>query len=127
MATARPPGRVQPGPAPVSIWHRLGTALGALGGATGGHFFGVPPAYVDPRKAPGFSPFPPPTLGGWVRDSATLKTLLFTPNLVWLGLAAAVYAAFPYDLSRTGIAAAAPVSAAFFAQRLPLWAAFILG
>ena len=102
----------------VMVWPE---ALKDLGGGQYGAFFRVLPAYVDAANAPGYSPVPCPTVMSWARGIVTLRHIWASPNLVWLAIAAGMYAAFPYDLSPGSVAAAAPISAAFFAERAPLW------
>ena len=88
-------------------------------------FFGVPPPFVELSKKPGMSEVPKPTLPGWL--SASPFVLITSPNFVWAVAALAVYFLAPYDLSARGTAAQAPLSLAFFAERLPLWLAVTLG
>jgi hypothetical protein len=88
-------------------------------------FFGVPPAFVEPSKKPGMSEVPKPTLPGWL--AASPFVLITSPNFIWAVAALAVYFLAPYDLSAHGTAAQAPLSLAFFAERLPLWLAVTLG
>ena len=88
-------------------------------------FFGVVPAHVELSKKPGMSEVPKPTLPGWL--AASPFVLVTSPNFVWAVAALAVYFLAPYDLSKGGAAAQAPLSSAFFAERLPLWLAVTLG
>jgi sterol desaturase/sphingolipid hydroxylase (fatty acid hydroxylase superfamily) len=90
-------------------------------------FFRVPPRYVDTRQAPGFSPLPPPSATDWLTYLFTLRHMWGTLNIVWASIALALYLAFPYDLSPASAAASAPLSAAFFAERFPLWFAVTFG
>ncbi len=48
-------------------------------------------------------------------------------NIVWLAIALALYYGAPYDLSPSGAAARGPLTAAFIAERFPLWLACTLG
>ena len=100
-------------------------SVGNLCGLRKGTVFGTPPAFVDILKSPGFTPQPTPTLLAWL---AGAPFLLFTsPNGVWCIISLLMYALFPYDLSATSAAAAAPLSRAFFASRAPLWLAVSFG
>lgn len=94
-------------------------------GMHNGHFWGEPPAYVDKKKVPGTTPIPPATFTQWVAAIPTV--LLLTPNGIWAMISLAVYFLFPYDLAPTSAAAKAPLSRAFFAERLPLWFALTFG
>ena len=91
--------------------------LGPFAGASGGAFFGVPPSFVKPGLPPGASPIPAPSALEWVWNAVTLRHVWASPNTVWALIALAVYAYFPYDLSRSGAAAAGPFTAAFFRER----------
>ena len=82
---------------------------------------------VDVKKAPGLSEIPTPTLWGWLRSALQLRHVWGSPNLVWSVIALAIYFLAPYDLSPGGVSAAAPLSAAFFRARLPLWLAVTFG
>ena len=86
-------------------------------GTNNGHLFGYVPAFVDLKKAPGASPIPAATLGGWVTDVLTLKHVWGSPNGLWAVIAVVLYALFPYDLSTGSVAAAGPFTLAFFMQR----------
>lgn len=70
---------------------------------------------------------PTPTAAEWLWDAVTLRPLWATPNTVWCALSIAFYLWFPYDLSPRGLAARAPLSAAYFAMRFPLFLAATLG
>lgn len=99
-------------------------ALGSFAGMRNGRFFGVTPAFVDTSKKPGYTYQRPPAPADWFLAALTLRHVWASPNTVWSAIALAVYFWAPYDLSPTGAAATGgPLSAAFFAQRLPLWAA----
>ena len=101
-------------------------AAGNLLGMRGFAFFGGVAPHVDRAKAPGFSTVPRATLQGWL--AASPFVLLTTPNGVWAVIALLMYFGKPYDLHPvTSAAARAPLSAAFFAERLPLWLAVVLG
>lgn len=50
-----------------------------------------------------------------------------SPNTVWSAIALLIYFYAPYDLTPTGAAAIAPLSVAFFRERLPLWFAVTMG
>lgn len=94
-------------------------------GSRDGSFFRVVPPYVDTKLAPGMSTIPTPLFSTWL--SAAPFVLVDTPNTVWALIALAMYFGVPYDLSPGSAAASAPLSAAFFAQRAPLWLAITLG
>ena len=72
---------------------------GFAGSGPHGSFF-ESPAWVDPGLAPGLTSQDPvvPPQPGWWRPFLTGEFLFFSPNLVWLTIALAVYAIFPYDL-----------------------------
>ena len=73
--------------------------LSGLAGVHAGALFGTAPPHVDPAKRPGASSLAPLVgLPGTVMDTLTLRTLVWSPNLVWLAVAAATYAALPYDM-----------------------------
>jgi lathosterol oxidase len=67
-----------------------------LFGTVDGSFFRCP-VWVDPRKAPGRTPQVPPTWHTWASNVVRGRALLFSPNLIWLSIAAFIYLAFPYD------------------------------
>jgi hypothetical protein len=94
-------------------------------GMTKFSFFGVPPAYVKLDKQPGMSEVPKPTLPGWLAKSPFV--LITSPNFIWAVVALLVYVYAPYDLSPSGTAAQAPLSLAFFKERLPMWLAITHG
>jgi hypothetical protein len=94
-------------------------------GAQSGRFFKIVPPFVDRNAAPGASAMPPPTLSDWIKAGPWV--LVNTPNTVWAAIALAMYFVYPYDLSPGGAAASAPLSLAFFAERLPLWLACWFG
>jgi sterol desaturase/sphingolipid hydroxylase (fatty acid hydroxylase superfamily) len=96
--------------------------LGPLTPIAGGRdlsFFKITPAWVDIKKAPGFSQMPPPSLWPLFTSLLQLRPLWATPYLIWLALAAIVYAWLPYDLERNGLSARGPLTAAFFFSRVP--------
>jgi sterol desaturase/sphingolipid hydroxylase (fatty acid hydroxylase superfamily) len=93
----------------------------SLFGLRHGTIFGEVAPYVAKEKAPGFTPLPQPTALGWLSSAPFL--LLISPNGVWVAISLLIYSAFPYDLSPTSTAAAAPLSLAFFAERGPGWLA----
>ena len=98
--------------------------MGLLSDFAGGqnlHFFHILPPYIKRSVPPGYSPLPAPTFKSWVVDALMLRHVWASPNFVWAVLALAVYFAFPYDLSSGSIAAAAPLSWAFFRARFPIW------
>eukprot|EP00052_Salpingoeca_macrocollata_P008127 m.64630 g.64630 ORF g.64630 m.64630 type:complete len:463 (-) comp16441_c0_seq1:58-1446(-) len=101
--------------------------LGPLAGGQNGHFFKILPPYVDPEKPPGFSEVPKPTVMDWVYAAVSLRHVWASPNTVWSAIALAMYFLVPYDLAPDGVSAAAPLSWAFFAARLPLWLAVTFG
>jgi sterol desaturase/sphingolipid hydroxylase (fatty acid hydroxylase superfamily) len=94
-------------------------------GLTRGKYFGEPPLYVDKSQAPGMTDLLKPTVAGWLR--AAPLVLINTPNFIWMCVALLTYKFFPYDLSPDSIAAAGPLTYAFFAERLPLWLPLIFG
>ena len=61
------------------------------------------------------------------RLTASPTLLWDTPNGLWAIIALVVYFAFPYDLSPDGLSAQGPLTPAFFAKRLPLWAILTFG
>ena len=99
--------------------------LSRLGGSHNGAFFKIVPGHVDKSKAPGVSTIPTPLFSQWL--AAAPFVLVDTPNTVWALIALAMYFGVPYDLSPGSAAATAPLSTAFFAQRLPLWLAVTVG
>ena len=101
--------------------------LGPLGGGQGGKFFRILPPYISVKSKPGDSALPAPTPADWLRSALQLKHVWASPNLPWAIIALAFYFYFPYDLSPSGSAAAAPISLAFFQQRFPLWLALTHG
>ena len=104
----------------------MASAVGNWFGMTKFSFFGEAPAYVDvANKKPGMSEVPKPTLPGWL--AASPFVLVTSPNFIWAVVSLLVYFLAPYDLSPSGAAAQAPLSRAFFAERLPLWLAVTLG
>ena len=103
----------------------LSSFAGNLLGMRDFAFFGGVASYVDTAKQPGFSTVPRATFVGWL--AASPFVLLTTPNGVWCIIALLMYFLAPYDLGPTSAAARAPLSAAFFAERLPLWLAVVLG
>jgi sterol desaturase/sphingolipid hydroxylase (fatty acid hydroxylase superfamily) len=101
--------------------------LGPLGGGQGGRFFRILPPYVSVKSKPGDSVLPAPSPADWLRSALQLKHVWASPNLPWAIIALAFYFCFPYDLSPSGSAAAAPISLAFFKQRFPLWLVLVHG
>ena len=89
-------------------------ALTDLAGGKDGRFFKIVPNHVDMKKAPGQSVLPKPTVWKWLSAALTLRHVWASPNTVWSLIALAMYFAVPYDLSPSGSAAVAPLSAAFF-------------
>jgi sterol desaturase/sphingolipid hydroxylase (fatty acid hydroxylase superfamily) len=83
-------------------------------GLHNGTFIGEPPAYVDKSKEPGRSIIPIATPLQWLQRSPFV--LVTSPNFLWASIALAMYYWFPYTMTVD-----APVSAAFFAERFPLW------
>jgi sterol desaturase/sphingolipid hydroxylase (fatty acid hydroxylase superfamily) len=98
-----------------------------IAGTKNGHFFRILPDYIDQKKKPGFSPIPVPTFGGWLWVFIQMKHIWASPNLVWSVIALLMYFLFPYDLSPMGSAHTAPLSFAFFRERLPLWFIVVFG
>ena len=72
---------------------------GFAGSGPHGSFF-ESPAWVDASLAPGLTSQDPmvPPQPGWWRPFLTGQFLFFSPNLVWLTIALAVYTIFPYNL-----------------------------
>ncbi|EOD42097.1 hypothetical protein EMIHUDRAFT_461091 [Emiliania huxleyi CCMP1516] len=103
----------------------LSTLIRGFAGATDGRFYRVSPSFVDSALPPGASVIPRPTFAAWLRAGPLV--LINTPNTIWALIAVCMFECVPYDLSRTGPAASAPLSAAFFAARLPLWLGVWLG
>jgi sterol desaturase/sphingolipid hydroxylase (fatty acid hydroxylase superfamily) len=97
----------------------------SFAGAKGGKFFRVSGDHVQPLLKPGASRIPPPTLSEWLAAYATLRHVWASPNTIWSLISLALYTLAPYDLRRDGVAASAPLSLAFFAQRFPLWLAAV--
>jgi len=89
-------------------------------GLHNGVFIGEPPAYVDKSKEPGRSIIPIATPLQWLQRSPFV--LVTSPNFVWASIALAMYYWFPYTMTVD-----APISAAFFAERFPLWFALVIG
>ena len=98
-----------------------------IGGVVNGRFFGETAAYVDRRLPPGASTIPQPTLRDFLWGMINLRFLWDSPNLLWLLGALTMYVAFPYDLGANGVASHGPLSLPFFADRLPLWFAIVMG
>lgn len=90
-------------------------------------FFNAIPGFVDIKNAPGESKISLDSMSvmGMVKDLATLKVLVYTPNLVWLLITAVMYVVAPYDLSPDGYSAEGPLTLSFFKHRFPLWTAMI--
>lgn len=63
----------------------------------------------------------------WLYTALTLKHVWGSPNGVWALIALVAYFACPYDLTPTGAAYQAPLSAAYFVERFPLYAALTFG
>lgn len=110
----------------------LPTAIGnnnmVLANFAGGQnlrFFGIVPSFIDVKKEPGRSKLPKPTFVDWISQAYMLKHIWASPNLVWSIIALLVYFIFPYDLSPTSVAAAGPLTLAFFVQRFPIWFATV--
>ena len=98
---------------------------GAGGGLAGtgptGSFFEAP-GWVDLAKRPGATVQVAPDWASWARGVVRLRHVVFSPNLVWLAIAAAVYVLFPYDLD-----GAATFRAAWVARRTALNLALMFG
>lgn len=99
----------------------LRSLVTGFAGSDHGKFFKIVAPHINRKKKPGVSPIPAPTFLDWLKAGPFV--LINTPNTVWAAIALAMHYIAPYDLSAAGAAAAAPFSAAFFAQRLPLWLA----
>ena len=65
---------------------------------TDGSFFKAP-GWVDLSKRPGESKQVPPTWRAWAANVARCAHLFYSPNFVWLAIAAVVWCACPYDLA----------------------------
>ena len=50
------------------------------------------------KKLPGESKQVPPTWSSWLAGVLKCGHVLYSPNLVWLSIAAAMWVVFPYDL-----------------------------
>lgn len=62
--------------------------------------FGQIPSWIDPKKAPGFTPLTDiVSFTSFVSDIITGKYLFLSPNATWLSLSLAYYALHPYDSS----------------------------
>lgn len=72
-------------------------AGGGIAGTTDGSFFRCP-GWVDLKKLPGESKQVPPTWSSWLAGVLKCGHVLYSPNLVWLSIAAAMWVVFPYDL-----------------------------
>lgn len=95
--------------------------LTPFAGGRDGSFFRITPAYVDLKKAPGFSEKEVPTLFAMLTNGVSLRYFWASPYVWWLTIAGALYkCGFTYDLSASGAAFASPLSPAFFAARFPL-------
>jgi sterol desaturase/sphingolipid hydroxylase (fatty acid hydroxylase superfamily) len=89
-------------------------------GLQNGSFIGEPPTYVDKSKEPGRSIIPIATPLQWLQRAPFV--LITSPNFVWASIALAFYYWFPYTMTVD-----APISAAFFAERFPLWFSLVIG
>ena len=120
------PAPVPAAPAPAAPARAWGWFADFAGGKDG-RFFKITPDHVVPGSKPGYSMIKAPTIGQWAWNAVTLRHVWASPNTVWSAMALLMYVYAPYDLSPRGAAAAAPLSAAFFRERLPLWAAVTFG
>ena len=68
-----------------------------LFGTVDGSLFRAP-GWVDLSKPPGATAQTPTPWATWAKSIASLKHVFYSPNLIWLSIAAVVYVAFPYDL-----------------------------
>jgi sterol desaturase/sphingolipid hydroxylase (fatty acid hydroxylase superfamily) len=75
---------------------------------------------VDKSKEPGRSIIPIATPLQWLQRAPFV--LITSPNFVWASIALAFYYWFPYTMTVD-----APISAAFFAERFPLWFSLVIG
>lgn len=99
--------------------------LGNLAGMQDWRFFGIVPSFVNTKRLPGMSKPPEPTV---IKFMASIPGILIqTPNFIWYIVSLSFYTMFPYDLSSDSTAARAPLSVAFFQERLPPWASLVLG
>lgn len=73
-----------------------GTGSG-IAGTVDGSFF-KEPAWVDASKPAGATTLGVPTWRAWALGVLQGQHILYSPNLVWIAITAAVYVAFPYDL-----------------------------
>ena len=71
---------------------------GGIGGTVNGRLIGHAPGWVDLKRAPGTSAQPVTSWSSWLGGVVRLKHIFFSPNLIWLSIAAAVYVLAPYDL-----------------------------
>ena len=68
-----------------------------LFGTVDGSFFRAP-GWVNLAKAPGTTAQTPTPWSTWLSGIVRLRHVFYSPNLVWLSIAAVVYVLFPYDL-----------------------------
>lgn len=72
-------------------------AGGGFAGTVQGSFFKAP-LWVDLKKAPGSSKQVLPAWQAWLLNAARLRHIFYSPNFVWLTIAAFMYLLMPYDL-----------------------------
>jgi len=72
---------------------------GVAGTGPDGGFYELP-GWVDKKLQPGTTSQTAhvPTFGKWAWKTITWQNLIFSPNLVWVSIAAFVYYCFPYDI-----------------------------
>ena len=78
--------------------HTMSGAGSGFAGLTDGSFFKAP-GWVDLSKRPGESKQVPPTWRAWAANVACCAHVFYSPNFVWLSIAAVVWCACPYDLA----------------------------
>jgi hypothetical protein len=98
-----------------------GAGGGIAGTGPNGSFFEAP-GWVNLALKPGATKQVPPTWSAWALNTLKLKHVVYSPNLVWLSVALAVYFAFPYDLE-----AAKTWSVGWVARRTALNLALMFG
>eukprot|EP00036_Acanthoecidae_sp_10tr_P012435 CAMPEP_0206285448 /NCGR_PEP_ID=MMETSP0106_2-20121207/103_1 /ASSEMBLY_ACC=CAM_ASM_000206 /TAXON_ID=81532 /ORGANISM="Acanthoeca-like sp., Strain 10tr" /LENGTH=438 /DNA_ID=CAMNT_0053715965 /DNA_START=24 /DNA_END=1340 /DNA_ORIENTATION=+ len=72
---------------------------GGVAGMVDGSFFKTP-KWVDQEKAPGRTPQTPARWGPLLSKILSGQGLIFSPNLIWLTIAALDYVVFPYDFDK---------------------------
>lgn len=88
-------------------------AGGGFAGTVQGSFFKAQP-WIDLNSKPGFTKQALPAWSAWLLNALRLRHIFFSPNFVWLTIAAFMYLLMPYDLE----AARAWNGGGWVAQRL---------